>query len=190
GGSLQVAGGLVPEHERQQEVARLDMRAALGRKQLLRPAEPSSGPAQLAALSEMNADPEGAADRAKRRPRIEMRPVGALERADVVLRVADHVRRGRKQLQILRPQERYLIPSAACSASNASIQALPSQAARPRSNCPVRSTGADYRPYEAAPVSKGASSVQCHRAPRSVTVASTSIRPRALSRWKMDKSRQ
>jgi hypothetical protein len=38
-----------------------------------------------------------------------MRLVGALEGPDVVLRAAHHVSRGRKQLQILRPQKRYTI---------------------------------------------------------------------------------
>ena len=103
GRRLEVARGLVAEHRRKHQVPLLDALGLLTLDQPLRPAHPARRPPGLAAQHEVEPEPERAARRGQPVAALEMRVVGALERAAVLLVAAEHVRGGRQPLEILGP---------------------------------------------------------------------------------------
>jgi hypothetical protein len=86
------------ERGEQREIAALDAVAVA--EQPLRAAEPAGGAAQLAPQRELEADPEGAANRGLDRVRLEVRLVGTLEHRHVLRLVAEHVGRRRQPLEV------------------------------------------------------------------------------------------
>ena len=99
-----VTRSLVLEHRRQQHVAVLDAVMLLAVEQPLRAAQPSAGSAHLASAGEIYAHPERAAHGAQSFARVHVCMMGALQVAQVLVVVADHVGRGRQQLEVLRSQ--------------------------------------------------------------------------------------
>jgi hypothetical protein len=101
---LELAGVLVLEHQGQQQVALLDAVPRLALDQPLGACEPAAGSACLPCEEELNPDPEGTARRAQGLTRFHVALVGPLEHGDRLLVAAQHVGRGRQQLEVLRPE--------------------------------------------------------------------------------------
>ena len=81
---LVLAGGLVLEDDRKQQITPFHAVARLALDQPLRAAEPSGRAARLSSKGEMRARPERATSRAKRLAGVEVGLVGTLEAAQVV----------------------------------------------------------------------------------------------------------
>ena len=100
--SSPVAGGRVLKLGRKDEVSPLDAVTVFSIEQTLDPTEPSPCARSLAAQQQMDHEPERAAHRAPRLARLEISPVRALQRMQLLLVAADHVGRRRQTLEILR----------------------------------------------------------------------------------------
>ena len=104
GGPLPVAARLLFEDCGHEQIAALDAVTFLAIEQPLGASEPAAGAAHLPTPREGDAHPEGAPKRGQLLPRRKVGPMGALEKAAVVLLVADHVRGGGEQLEVVGPK--------------------------------------------------------------------------------------
>ena len=98
---LVVAGRLVLQRERQQEVAALCAVAPFTLDEALRPREPAGGPAHLALHGEVHPERKRAADSPQRVSGLEVCVVRALERAQELVHAPDHVERRGEKLEIV-----------------------------------------------------------------------------------------
>ncbi len=106
---LVVAGRLLLDRDRQQEISTLDALALLAFDEALRTAEPSARAAHLSADCEIDADVERAARRARRFTGVDVRLMGTLEEAEEVVDAPEHVGRRREQLEVFRAQRLRLV---------------------------------------------------------------------------------
>ncbi len=106
---LVVAARSVREHPRNQQIAALDVVAAGALQEPLGPREPPVGRRRLAVQHPVEAEPEGRSRSAPGVVPLDVGPVRPLQRTDVLLVVAEHVGRGREQLEIARGQRVGLI---------------------------------------------------------------------------------
>ena len=104
-GGLQIARRPVLEIGCEQQIALLDTVAPLF-EQPLGAREPARGARDLPAEHEVHADPEGAADSRQILSAIEVALMRTLQRAQLLLVAAQHVRDGREQLQVPRCERR------------------------------------------------------------------------------------
>ena len=104
GRALEVAGRVVLEGDRHQEIAALD--AVLGHliDQALCAAEPSRSRAHLAAKREVHADPEGAIRGTSELTVVETSVMSALEKHEELFVAPEQIRRLREQLEVRGPQ--------------------------------------------------------------------------------------
>jgi hypothetical protein len=135
-----------------EQVGSLDGRGCVLVEEPLRPREPSARGLGLAAHEEAEADPEGAAGRARSIARVPVRLVGPLQRALELLLTPDQERRRRQPLEVRRAQGALAIgqgqevvgvpPGAAVVGAPAAIQVSPRHVLSMNPDAP-RSTGSD-----------------------------------------------
>ena len=109
GRGLDIAGGLVLEHVRQQEVAPFHAVTVLALDEPAGAPEPPGRTAELAAQDEVDRDPERTARRAQARAAVEVRLIRPLHGARVVRVAAQHVGRCRQRLEIVGIQRLHLM---------------------------------------------------------------------------------
>jgi hypothetical protein len=105
-GGFVVAPSHLLEPDGDQQIAALDAVLLGGFEQAPPPREPSTRSAALAPEEQVVADPERAAGSGRHLLGFEVRMVGALQSADVVVVSAEHVRGARQELEIRRVERR------------------------------------------------------------------------------------
>ena len=104
-----VTGGLMPQHDRYQQIAPLDAVSPVALYQPLGAAEPSGRAAHFSSECEIYDQPERAAHSAHRFAGVEVRVMGALQATQAVVVAAEHECRRCEQLQVFRSQRSRLI---------------------------------------------------------------------------------
>src|SRR5215204_2875387 len=100
--SLPVTAGLMPQHDRHQQIAPLDAVASLAFDQPLGTAEPACGAAHLASECKVHAHPECAAHGAHRFTTVQVHVISTLQAAQALVVAAEHECRCCEQFEVLR----------------------------------------------------------------------------------------
>ena len=109
GRGVEVAIGLMAEHQRDPQIPVLDAVAPGALQQPLCARKPSPRAAHVSLQREVEIHPERAAHGAKWLTGVEMQLIGALQGAQVLLVAPEHVRRRGQPLKVGRPQRGRLI---------------------------------------------------------------------------------
>jgi hypothetical protein len=103
---LPVTAGLMPQHDRHQQIAPLDAVASLAFDQPLGTAEPACRPAHLASECKVHAHPERAAHSAHRFTTVQVHVIGTLQAAQALVVAAEHEGRCCELFEVLRSERR------------------------------------------------------------------------------------